>query len=436
MGARHPSSQDRTRDRRGDADLVDVDGTASRRGRGTLSTAAELIETLSVASREGRVVEEFVLTDGLHLANARRVWRERALHPANVLYHVVNDRYIRRKAQRSRFSGTIRRELTAQLGYDFAVAYEETFLQGMVGAIAGHGVTGVRLRASLTMPETDTAPAHRVQALARLFGEGVEPSSFVVTVGFGSRPLGATGPGCLARFELMAWVDQIELPGLDAPDVLRALSSLGRMIHHNAQPGSAPWQLGHTLTVPDEGMAGWNHFLLARSVRPIETELGPVDVARVLPLDRAEAEAVQAMPDMLGGWGFVTERESADPAGTLARFRSPPAGPLPRVRATQVVFEPEGDTLRVFVDRAPWTTSAMRDVMIGLDESGQLLAVELLDGEGPRAVIELGPRDELARREYARVLQTDSGSLLVTMAMKRVQGHTPHPYVPWTRLGG
>jgi hypothetical protein len=51
-------------------------------------------------------------------------------------------------------------------------------------------------------------------------------------------------------------------------------------------------------------------------------------------------------------------------------------------------------------------------------------------------VIELGPRDELARREYARVLQTDSGSLLVTMAMKRVQGHTPHPYVPWTRLGG
>lgn len=316
------------------------------------------------------------------------------------------------------------------------MSYEETFLQGLAGGIAGHGVTGVRLGPSLRVPETAAAPAHRVQALARVFGEEVERSTFVVTVGLGTRPLGATGPGCLGRFELMAWVDGIDLPGLHPPDVLVALSSLGRMIHGVAQPGSAPWQLGHTLTLPDEGLGGWNRFLLARSVRPLETELGPVDVARVLPIDDAEAAELRATPDMLGGWAFVTKCESASPSGTLARFRHPPGGELRCVQAARVAFEPAGDTLRVHVDDAPWSTNAMRDVMIGLDADGHLLALELLDREGPRALVQLGPREKIARRDYARVLQMDSGALLVTMAEKRVQGHTPHPHVPWTRTGG
>lgn len=313
--------------------------------------------------------------------------------------------------------------------------YQDALLSGFASGIAGHGVSGVRRGRGIDVPETAAAPAHSVVALSRVFGDRVEPSSFVLTVGFGARPLGVSGPGCLARFELMSWVDDVDLPGLLPPHVLAALSTIGRMIHGAAKPGAPPWQLGHTLTLPDEGLAGWNRFLLARSLRPIETELGLVDVVRVLPIHDAEAAELRATEDMMGGWSFVTGCENRDPAGTLARWRNPPGGPAPVVAATRVEFEPAGDTLRVHVAGAPWSTSAMRDVAIGLDAEGHLLALELIDREGPRALIELGPRALVARRDYARVLQMDAGALLVTMAEKRIRGHERHPHVPWSRHG-
>jgi DNA replication protein DnaC len=63
------------------------------------TTAAELIETLSVASREGRMRE--VLSDYVrpHVLVVDEVgYLAYGDDAANVLYHVVNDRHIRRKA--------------------------------------------------------------------------------------------------------------------------------------------------------------------------------------------------------------------------------------------------------------------------------------------------------------------------------------------------
>jgi len=318
--------------------------------------------------------------------------------------------------------------------YDTGVAsYEDTLVSGFIDRICGHGVTDVRGGPVLGVRETDTAPAHRVIALSRVLGDRVERSSFLVTAGFGTRPLGAVEPGSLSRFELMAWVDEIALPGLSPPDVLAALSTLGRIVHSMATPGAPPWHAGHTINLPDEGLAGWNRFLLARALRPVETEVGPVDVVRVLPIHEAEAIELRDSPDMMGGWSLVTRLENQDPAGVIGRFRNPPGGPAPVLRASRVAFEPAGDTLRVFIDESPFRTNAMRDAVIGMDAAGHLLAIELFAHDGPRALVTLGPRAEIVRRGSARVLQMDSGGLLVTMAEKRVRGHEQHPHVPWSR---
>src|SRR5436189_219788 len=143
-------------------------------------------------------------------------------------------------------------------------SYEDEILRGVANGIAGHNVTNVRAALSRIMPENALVPAHRVVALTRVFGEQVEKSFFVVTVGLGAKLLGSSTPSSLSRFELLAWVDTLELPGLNPADVLAALASLGRIIHGSAKPGSRPWQLGDLVSLPEnDGMAGWNRFLLA-----------------------------------------------------------------------------------------------------------------------------------------------------------------------------
>ncbi|MFO0613661.1 MAG: hypothetical protein U0414_13780 [Polyangiaceae bacterium] len=313
-------------------------------------------------------------------------------------------------------------------------SYEDTLVRGFIDRISGHGVSGVESGPAIRVGESEAVPGHRVMALSRVLGRRVEGTKLIVTAGFGTRLLGAVERGSLHRFELMAWVDEISLPGLSPPDVLAALSTMGRIIHTSAKPGAAPWHAGHTLTFPDEGLAGWNRYLLARAMRPVDTEFGAVDIVRVLPISHQEALELQTSPDMMGGWGLVTRVENADLEGVLARFRTPPGGPPPVLRVSRVAFEPAGDTLRVFIDDSPFRSNAMRDVVLGLDAGGHLLAVELFAHDGPRALLALGPRAAIVRRAHARALQTDAGALLFTMAEKRIRGNEAHPHVPWSRL--
>lgn len=312
-------------------------------------------------------------------------------------------------------------------------SYEDILVRGFIDRTSGHGVSGVQGGPVLGVGESDAAPAHRVISLSRVVGGRVENTKLIVTAGLGTRPLGAVEPGSLQRFELMAWVDEIPLPGLSPPDALAALSTIGRIIHSSAKPGAAPWHAGHTITFPDEGLAGWNRFLLARAMRPVDTEVGAVDIVRVLPITQQEATELQTNPDMMGGWGLVTRLENTDMEGVLARFRNPPAGPPPLLRVNRVAFDPAGDTLRVFIEDSPLRSNAMRDVVIGLDASGHMIAMELFRHDGPPALVMLGPRAAIVRRGSARVLQMESGALLVTMAEKRIRGSEVHPHVPWSR---
>jgi hypothetical protein len=206
------------------------------------------------------------------------------------------------------------------------VSYDQQLMQGFLAGVSGHGVTGLRGRLTRDVRETAEAPAHRVMAWSRLFGERVEPSMFVLTTGLGLKPLGATGPGSLKRFELMSWVDDVALaPAAGDLDVLLVLSMLGRLIQQAAEPGSSPWHLGHTFTFAEgDGFGGWRRFLLARAMRPVPTDAGEVDIIRVLPISDSEAEELRAKEDVLGGWGFVTKCENEDPTGVLSRWRNPP----------------------------------------------------------------------------------------------------------------
>lgn len=313
--------------------------------------------------------------------------------------------------------------------------YEQALMQGFLGGVAGHGVTGLRHRVARDIGETAVAPAHRVVAWSRLFGERVEPSQLVVTSGLGLRPLGATAPGALSRFELMTWVDDVALaPEANGMDVLTALSILGRLMQQAAQPGTSPWCLGHTFAFGDgPGLGGWRRFLLARAMRPVETEVGAIDIVRVLPITDDEAAELRAREDMLGGWGFVTQCENRDPAGVLARWRTPPQRPTPTVRrASRLVYSGAPDTLRVFFDGEPPAADAMRDAHLLLDREGFLVSLELTDDVGPRLLIEVGPPSAAVQSKQARVLQCKGGPYLITMGEKRVRGHEPHPHTPWS----
>jgi hypothetical protein len=100
------------------------------------------------------------------------------------------------------------------------------------------------------------------------------------------------------------------------------------------------------------------------------------------------------------------------------------------LQARAAVYEGAGDTVRVYLTtEAPWTTSAMREARLSLDAQGFLVAIELIDNEGPRALIVLGPPDVVLTAVSARVLQMATGEILVTMGMKRVRGHERNPYV-------
>ncbi|MFO0555150.1 MAG: hypothetical protein U0271_42625 [Polyangiaceae bacterium] len=313
--------------------------------------------------------------------------------------------------------------------------YERALLQGFTSSISRPGVTAVRGLVARDFPVSEHAAAHRVLSLGREFGAELEPLRFVLTVGLGQRALASSAQGSLSRFELLAVVDDIAMLGSSPPDVLAALSMIGRLIHAGTEPGSPPWYCGDTLTVAGEGFGGWRRFLLARSVPPIATEAGTIEVARVLPVTDFEADAIRAAPDERGGALFIREREQANMPATLARFRNPPRGPTATLRCAKVEFEPAGDTLRVHPSARAWTTSAMRDAALTFDEAGHLLAVELVDDAGPQVLIELGPIERAARRGIARVLMMEQGTLLITMAEKRVRGHEKNPYVAWARLG-
>jgi hypothetical protein len=316
------------------------------------------------------------------------------------------------------------------------MSYEQTILQGFLSGVAGHGVTGLRSRVVRDIAATPLAPAHRVLALSRAFGDWFEPSQFVLTVGLGGRTLAAPASGSLTRFELMTWVDDLALApdAGEGWDVMTALSALGRSLH-----AIGAWYPGNILKVgggPGErDIGGWQRFLLARSMQPIQTEVGAVDVVRVLPVDAEEAAALQARGDAFGGWGFVTQRESENLAAVHARWRSPPrreAPPSVVLRAHSLVYEGAGDTLRVSVSGAPWKASCMREARLTLDANGFLVAAELVDDAGPRAWVAIGPPGSGVKRVSARVLQMDSGTILITMGAKRVRGHEPNPYAPWS----
>lgn len=99
--------------------------------------------------------------------------------------------------------------------------------------------------------------------------------------------------------------------------------------------------------------------------------------------------------------------------------------------ATGVLYEPNGDTLRVRSSSLPQAGSAMRDVQLALDVAGHLVAV-IFEGEPARPPIGLGPPSAVASWVRARVLAMDSGEVLITMGAKRVHGSERNPYVPWS----
>ena len=205
------------------------------------------------------------------------------------------------------------------------MSYDQELLQGFVNAIGGHGVTGVK-RLAVTSCEAPGAPPHNIHAFYRLFGTDERREAdglFVITTGLGLQPLGSAVEHSLSRFELFTWVDTLELAG---SDVLVGLSALGRLLHAQATPDSAPWFLGHTLSfAPGDGLGGWDSFLFARHGRSVETSVGPVDLARVMPLTPAERQRTREQETMLDGAALVVELENRDYRGTLARWHTPPA---------------------------------------------------------------------------------------------------------------
>lgn len=206
------------------------------------------------------------------------------------------------------------------------MSYDQELLQGFVNAIGGHGVTGVK-RLAVTSCNAPDAPAHNIHAFYRLFGTDERREGdglFVVTTGLGLTPLRSAVAHSLSRFELFTWVDTLELAG---SDVLVGLSALGRLLHAQATADAAPWFLGHTMSfAPGDGLGGWDSFLFARHSRPVETSVGPVDLARVVPLTPAERQRTREQADLLDGAGFVLELENRDYRGMLARWRTPPQG--------------------------------------------------------------------------------------------------------------
>ncbi|MFT3771694.1 MAG: hypothetical protein QM820_40295 [Minicystis sp.] len=98
--------------------------------------------------------------------------------------------------------------------------------------------------------------------------------------------------------------------------------------------------------------------------------------------------------------------------------------------ARSVQYEPNGDTLRVFVDDFTCAAPSMVDVNLYLDAAGSLVALHL--GNEPEPVIvALGPHSAVAKSVGARVLRMETGTLLITMGAKRVRGDVRNPYVPW-----
>jgi hypothetical protein len=178
-------------------------------------------------------------------------------------------------------------------------------------AILTHGFTRVSEVAGVDQGATAEAPAHRVHVLQRIQGEHREPSYFVVTGGLSYRPLEALQPSSMIRFELAAWTAQHD------PSLARMLSALGRIIHDATRRGT-PYYLGDTMAFEGDTIFGWPAVLLARMFTGIPTAWGPVDVARVVPIDEAERD--RARNDPFGGWGLVTELENMDVQEVLGRW--------------------------------------------------------------------------------------------------------------------
>src|SRR4051812_44810285 len=104
--------------------------------------------------------------------------------------------------------------------------------------------------------------------------------------------------------------------------------------------------------------------------------------------------------------------------GTYAN-RAEPHATVPRMTtvryAKQVVYEPAGDTLRVYPD-AITVPLAMRDARLALDAAGHLVAV-IFEGDDPPPTIALGPSTAAASFTRARVMEMETGVILITMGM-------------------
>ena len=190
------------------------------------------------------------------------------------------------------------------------------FLSGFAQSILSTATRIVQV-ASLKVDESPEAPGFCVHVLERVFGERQEGSFFLVTNGLSARPLRATGPGGVVRFELATWSDRHDA------ELARTIAHIGRAIHEIAAPGSIPFRLGHTITTDSPAWMGWSRILLAGMIKPVQTPSGAVEVLRAVPISDAEDEILRQRDPMFGGQGFVTELENRDFRATLARWYEP-----------------------------------------------------------------------------------------------------------------
>lgn len=198
-----------------------------------------------------------------------------------------------------------------------ASAPPSSFAQAFATRFWVGGVKAIRTIARHDVAASASAPAHSVQVIQRILTDDVvEGWRYLITDGLSARPLTASRPGALRRFELMTMTDQHDRTLLDT------FASIGEMIHQiTASPDAAPIELGHTIRIGGTGIrGGWTTFLLARITSPVEGPWGETEIAQLVPITLDERDELRGRQDMFQGSGFVTMLENQDFQALIDRW--------------------------------------------------------------------------------------------------------------------